>query len=145
MPIRETSLNSYYLCLAEDILGDRELEVYAYIHSHPDCTDQEIAKGLNQEDPNYVRPRRRSLVQYGLIIESGKRPSMYSPFRESLTWKANPKPDFAKATEVKKGLHKKRTCPFCSGKGYLENSQVKLGGYQSEQRKTTKNIQEAQS
>ena len=122
-------MQAFYLLNAEGILGEREFEVYEYLLAHPNSTDLEITRGLDKEDPNYVRPRRRSLVQYGLIEEAGKRPCMYSPFRVSLTWSLVEKPDFSKVAEIKSNLSKRHKCPYCEGKGYLLAGQVKLNGF----------------
>lgn len=89
--VRETSIDSY----AEELpaLGKRQQEVFDMIVSlnmedkYP--TDREIARELDYDDPNKVRPRRYELMKLGLITEAGLRTCEVSG-KVSLTWKITP-------------------------------------------------------
>ena len=86
--IRQTSL----LAFQDEIphLGRRQYEVLKAIRDlnaqgiHP--TDREIARLLGYADPNKVRPRRHELMEYGLIVEAGKKICPISG-KLALTWK----------------------------------------------------------
>lgn len=56
-----------------EVLSARETEVFELIRRFPDSTDQDLKDLAGREDPNYVRPRRKALLDYGIIECSGKR------------------------------------------------------------------------
>jgi hypothetical protein len=72
--MRDTSLDAYHTL--ED-LGQRQWQVYHAIQQlwfkQGGPTDREIARYLGYSDPNKVRPRRKELLDAGLIVEGGKR------------------------------------------------------------------------
>ena len=86
--IRQTSLLAFQEQLPR--LGRRQLEVLKAIRDlnlhgiHP--TDREIAKILGYADPNKVRPRRHELMEYGIIVEAGKKICPVSG-KLAITWK----------------------------------------------------------
>ena len=68
-----TSILSYQQLQSEG-LGAKQREVYdTFLDSPTPLTDRETAKELNYADPNKVRPRRKELVDKGLVKEAGKR------------------------------------------------------------------------
>jgi len=76
--MRETSLQNFRNPEFQKKLGTRQLEVYKAISRlcdiQKDCTDYEVAKFLNKQDPNYVRPRRYELVnKYKMVGYKRKR------------------------------------------------------------------------
>jgi hypothetical protein len=86
--MRDTSLLAY-----QDLkpkLGDKQQSVLILIHAHPDCTDLELTYKMGYTDPNKVRPRRKELLDYGLIVESGKRRCSVSG-KLALTWRVKPR------------------------------------------------------
>jgi len=86
--VRQTSL----LAFQDEIphLGKRQYEVLKAIRDlnlhgiYP--TDREIARLLGYADPNKVRPRRHELMEYGLIVEAGKKVCPVSG-KLAITWK----------------------------------------------------------
>lgn len=65
--MRDTSLEAYRSVKG---LNDKQQTVLIYIHGHPDCTDNDIAHGLNWEI-NRVTPRRGELEKLGWVVSSG--------------------------------------------------------------------------
>ena len=83
--IRQSSLQSY-LYIA-DSLSERQAKVYnCVLVNECDMTDREIADALGFPDPNAVRPRRKELVDMGLLSESDKRCCAVTG-KTVLTWK----------------------------------------------------------
>ena len=81
--MQTTSLEAYY---THPSLGDHEQTVLVAIHAYPDSTDREIARHLGKEDPNWVRPRRFSLVEKGLVVKGKKRRCMVTG-KNAITWR----------------------------------------------------------
>jgi hypothetical protein len=69
--VRDTSLDAYSDIKPE--LGARQKEVLDAIRTLGCPTDREVAKFLGHADPNYVRPRRKELLDAGYITECEKR------------------------------------------------------------------------
>jgi len=80
------SLKCYNELQEAKILGKRQLEVFKQILETPDRTDREITELLNEEDPNYARPRRRDLEKLGIIEASGDRICTVS-HKTATTWR----------------------------------------------------------
>lgn len=80
------SLKGFQELKDSGILNNRQLEVYQAIITNPNHTDRELAEILGQDDSNYVRPRRKALLDLGLIEESGSRRCEISHFTAE-TWK----------------------------------------------------------
>ena len=83
--VRQTSIQAYRE--EQPHISERQKMVYWYIRHFPSLTDRELTKLIGFEDPNKVRPRRKELLDLGLITESGKRPCMVTG-KTALTWKA---------------------------------------------------------
>ena len=84
--VSENSLKCYHELIESKLLGKRQLEVFKAILLNPNQTDRELAELLNQEDSNYVRPRRRDLERLGLIEKSGDKICSIS-HKTASTWK----------------------------------------------------------
>ncbi len=69
--MRDTSLDSYRDI--RPLLGKRQNEIFKAIKTLGCPTDWEVTKYLHKMDPNYVRPRRKELLDMGLITECEKR------------------------------------------------------------------------
>lgn len=65
--MRGTSLLAYRELQPK--LSDRHQTVLVAFHAYPCSTDLEIAYHLGFKDPNKVRPRRKELVDLGLIVD----------------------------------------------------------------------------
>jgi len=70
--IQQTSIQSY-MNLSKHYLSKRQELILNYLKVNGSSTDREIAYGLDFLDPNSVRPRRKELVEEGLISEDVKR------------------------------------------------------------------------
>lgn len=70
--IQQTSINSY-MNLSKYYLSKRQTLILNYLKVNGSSTDREIAYGLEFDDPNQVRPRRKELLDMGLICEDVKR------------------------------------------------------------------------
>jgi len=68
--VRDTSILSY---IEEQPLGERQIAILNLIKKFPDRTDRELTMLGGFSDPNQLRPRRKELLDYELIAESGKR------------------------------------------------------------------------
>ena len=86
MTVQDTTLESYILLKKSGKLGKMEKEVYSAIKRWPDKTDTELATLLDYSDPNKVRPRRRNLVQKGLVKAYNSRVCMNTG-RRCYTWR----------------------------------------------------------
>ena len=78
--MRNTSLQAFQQLTH---LNDKQQSVLVYINGHPDCTDKDIAEGLDWAI-NRVTPRRGELENLGLIISSGYR---LQDKRKAHTWR----------------------------------------------------------
>lgn len=121
MTVRDTSIKTYNEIIAEGLLGDRQVEVYQLLEQRPDMTDMEITKALGQEDPNYARPRRKELLDMGLIESSGKRRCSIT-HREVYQWRIIENAPYKKLVKVKDRIE----CRTCKGKGWVTS-----GGFHS--------------
>lgn len=70
--IQDTSLLSWVEL--QPSLGERQAEVYHALQQLGNATDVEIAHHLGHLDPNYVRPRRKELLDLGVVRAAEKRP-----------------------------------------------------------------------
>ena len=71
--IQQTSITAF-LDLRRSYLGDgRKAEVYNKLKDIGSATDSELMEALGYSDPNKVRPRRKELVDEGLVCEDVKR------------------------------------------------------------------------
>lgn len=68
--IQQTSIDSYH---SIPNLGEKQQSVLIAINGNPDKTDRELTKIMGFQDPNNVRPRRKDLVDLGLVVCSGER------------------------------------------------------------------------
>jgi len=71
--VRDTSVKTYYELVDEGFVSDRCQLVYNYLKLNPNLTDTELAHGLDFDDPNAVRPRRKDLLDARLVADTGKR------------------------------------------------------------------------
>jgi len=69
--VRDTSLDSYRDI--RPLMGKRQNLIFQAIKSLGCPTDREVTKYLGKMDPNYVRPRRKELLDGGFITECEKR------------------------------------------------------------------------
>jgi hypothetical protein len=83
--MEENSLRAYKELKDSGLLSSRQIAVYHTILEHPNSTDREIAEWLEEEDSNYVRPRRRELVKLGIIEKSGNKICSIS-YKTAGTW-----------------------------------------------------------
>lgn len=113
--VRQTSVDCYYEIMEEGLIGDRQKIVYDFIIDNENLTDMEITIALGYKDPNKIRPRRKELFDFGLILDGGIKKCSITG-RKAHFWKINPKPDLDSLRGVKK--KKKIKCSFCNGKGY---------------------------
>lgn len=66
--VQQTSLNAF-MDLSKYYLSKRQELILNYLKLNGSSTDREIAYGLDFLDPNAVRPRRKELLDEGLIAE----------------------------------------------------------------------------
>ena len=85
MTVRTTSIEAYKRLKEEGKDITNEEKVYLAIKIQPNMTDSEIAMVLGFDDRNQVRPRRKSLLDQGLIHSTGTRSCLMTG-RECLTW-----------------------------------------------------------
>lgn len=85
--MRQTSLDSYFALLWDGTLGERQSLVLYYIVNHPGSTDREIAEELGFKDPNSIRPRRKELLDKGLIENCGIKKCSVTG-RAALAWRS---------------------------------------------------------
>lgn len=69
--VRQTSIESFTCMLPR--LGNSQMAVYRALRHLEAATDQEIAKHLEYDDLNKVRPRRFELMQEGIVKEIARR------------------------------------------------------------------------
>lgn len=69
--MHENSLDAYGV--EREKLGPRARAVLAWVRGHGPATDRDIMRGLGFSDPNAVRPRVTELVEYRLLVETGRR------------------------------------------------------------------------
>ena len=124
MTVQDTSIKTYHEIISEGLLGDRQVEVYELLAKNVPLTDMEITQKLGKKDPNYVRPRRKELVDMGIVEDAGKRKCSITN-RDAYQWQIVEKAAFKKL--VKKLLKKdKIECAACHGKGWIDRRE--LGG-----------------
>lgn len=88
--VRETSIEAFH-SIQPKLKGRRRMVFNAIVVLQQygalgAPTDLEIAQECHFRDPNRVRPRRRELVQMGIIEEAGKRECSVS-HQNVLTWR----------------------------------------------------------
>gem|GEM_PF-3465606 len=72
--MRDTSLLSYLdIVNAPNFISEAQKNIFRAIHDLVEGTDQEIKVHLGFNDPNKVRPRRKELLDLGLIVDCGTR------------------------------------------------------------------------
>ncbi|MFQ5531175.1 MAG: hypothetical protein ACE5ES_01025 [Candidatus Nanoarchaeia archaeon] len=72
MSVAQTSLFSYYQENDNGNVCRDQKRVIESLEILGHATDREIARHLNFDDPNKVRPRRNELVKMGFIRSNGK-------------------------------------------------------------------------
>ena len=70
--VQQTSITSY-MNLSKHYLSKRHELIFNCIKDEGSLTDRELADCLGFDDPNQVRPRRKELLDMGLICEDVKR------------------------------------------------------------------------
>jgi len=105
--MKETSIITYQDLLDEGKISQRQEEVISALEVLGTATDTEIARHLCYEDPNFIRPRRKELVDMGVVFEIDKRICSQTG-RLCYLWSLN-NGDLKKAKK----------------KGYLEENQLK--------------------
>ena len=73
MTVRDTSITTYKDLINEDKLSDRQLDVIHALEILEIATDSEITSFWGYSDPNIIRPRRKELLDLGIICEAGKK------------------------------------------------------------------------
>jgi hypothetical protein len=86
MSVRTTSIEAYKKLKAEGKNVTDQEKVYLALKLIPNSTDSELAFMLEYEDPNKVRPRRKELLDLGLIESNGKRQCKMTG-RKCLVWR----------------------------------------------------------
>lgn len=90
MVVRDTSLASYVEEKKSGRLSEREQWILEWMDMVGPCTDRELAKHMGFNDPNMIRPRRKELVDKGLVVEAGKRKCGVSG-KTSIVWEKKQK------------------------------------------------------
>ena len=108
--IRDTSLLAFNEITATGLLGEREAIVYRAICQNPNKTDQELMQLLGQSDPNYVRPRRKELLDLELIEDAGTRECSVTGMTAHI-WIAKKNPSIEELKAKKEAKKKKNTEP----------------------------------
>lgn len=98
MVVSDTSIKTYHEIKDEGLIGERQVKVGDYIFGHPDLTDTEIAHGMGYNDINKTRPRRRELVECGVVTENGKRQCTHTG-RTAYVWRVKTDIKFVKPTK----------------------------------------------
>ncbi len=112
--VRETSKETYKQIIEEGILAQSQEAVYRALDLLGEATDREISDYMGKEDPNKIRPRRKELVDMGLVYEKGKKECAITG-RLALVWAIDHTVEVSRIIRNKKKKHK---CPFCRGKGW---------------------------
>lgn len=81
--MRDTSLLAY---MELSDISEKQEKVLEAIKENPDSTDRELTIIMGYSDPNAVRPRRKELLDLGLIESSGKRECTISK-KIAYTWR----------------------------------------------------------
>jgi hypothetical protein len=128
MTVQETSIKAYHEIIDEGLVGKRQTEVFELLIKNPNLTDTEIAIKLGYKDMNKTRPRRKDLVDLGMVIENGKRTCSITT-RTVIQWCIKPKLTKFDVIENRKNLCKKKKCPFCKGTGLIQKPQTELSSW----------------
>ena len=104
----------------EGYVSDLQHDVWTCLVKNPLSTDREITSLLGYDDPNKVRPRRKELVNMGLVVEEPKRACTITG-RSCYTWKAVNKTTMGEVIEAKKNFvwDKKKELRTFKGKNLL--------------------------
>jgi hypothetical protein len=121
--VQGTSIATYYDLHEEGIIGEMQLTVLNHIKGHAGNTDRENAFELGFGDPNHIRPRRKELVDLGLVRNAGRRDCKITK-RQALTWEAVP--DWEIEAVRAKRNQVKCVCPTCGGRGIINPGQQTL-------------------
>lgn len=81
--LQDTSLQSYNQL--RNKLGQAQQRVLDAFEEYGECTDLELCNHLREHDPNSIRPRRKELVDMGLVGEITKRNCKVSG-RMAIVW-----------------------------------------------------------
>ena len=73
MSVKDTSIITYEDIIDEGLVGIRQREIIRWLADNPYHTDTEISRSLGYIDINHVRPRRKELVDLGIIEKGGKK------------------------------------------------------------------------
>lgn len=84
MSVRQTSLLAFRDLV--EVLPLAQGRVFNQLRLMGEASDRELAAALGEFDPNVVRPRRKELVDAGLVGEAGKRECSIT-HRTVLVWK----------------------------------------------------------
>ena len=87
--MRQTSLMAYKDLCDSGQLMPRQRQVLSAIVCMNGGTDREIANFLNFSDPNMVRPRRKELLDKGLICILAVKKCNVSK-KQAISWKIKP-------------------------------------------------------
>lgn len=104
--MRETSIEAYHRLKEENKLGERQSLIFAAIRQKETASDHDIADYLGFSDMNQVRPRRKELLDLGLIEQAGSKLQEQTGMRNT-TWRIKhtydgeiPKAEYASAREL---------------------------------------------
>lgn len=118
--VRDTSIVTYKEIISEGIVGIMQAEVLEYLAGHPDRTDTEIAIGLGYSDMNKVRPRRKELLDFGIIEDNGTRECIVTG-RVVHQWRIKALLDRDEVVRNKDMLKTMVDCPLCKGTGKVKD------------------------
>lgn len=90
MTVQQTSILAFRSIDKPQHIGHDEMMVLRGYRDNPEYTDAMLAEKLGYTDPNKVRPRRFSLVEYGMLASAGKRRCAVSK-KLALCWRITDK------------------------------------------------------
>ena len=107
--VRETSIMSYKELIESDLISSRQATILNGIKWLGVCSDSEIMRFLGAKDRNFVSPRRKELLDSGVIEDVGKRSCLVTG-RTVFVWKIRDSIRFVKSFPT-------MVCPCCKGNG----------------------------
>jgi hypothetical protein len=123
MTPRPTSIVTYHQIIEEGLVSHRQSEVLKAIHDSGPATDSMLTTILGFRDPNMVRPRRKELLDMG-IIEKAKIDLDPMTARTVLWWRVK---TVITLNQDRASSHPSKCCPYCHGVGRIHLGQHTLG------------------
>ena len=84
MAVAQTSIDAYRSLRTEDIT-ERQEKVLRFIAEHPDCTAEQVFRGLGYSTPNSTSPRITELLDLNMIEVTGRKST--SSGRNAMTYR----------------------------------------------------------